>query len=507
MVEGRPVRFSAWVALVTAAGLAVRVGYVLQRWDRIPIGGDSFTYSEGAELLVAGYGFIEPLILEAGGGAEQAATHPPLYLLWLAVASLVDPGPTSHLVHMLWSCVLGAATVVLCGLVGRQVAGPRCGLIAAVLAAFYPHLWQYDGMLLSETMSQFTVALVLLTAYRFWKAPGGRRAAELGLSCGLATLSRPELLLTLVLVVAPLVLLARSTTRRTRLRWLAAAGAPAVVLVGAWVVFNLSRFEEPVYLTHGYGFQLIAANCDDTYYGDRIGFWDAECAEEVANAALRPGMDASERELAVREEALEYMSANRERLPVVVAARWGRITGLYRPRQQVAFDRFFYGRERWVAEAGFVSYYLLAALAVAGAVALRRRRVPVFPLAAFPVIALVAVALVYAETRYRSSAEAALVVLAAAAVDAGLVRLQRRRPPEAQPVRARVGGGSPADGTGPVVGGAARMPPQDIDHFGMRAHDVGASTGRRLMGRTRHQNRAITTTDGCSTSAAYQRGS
>ena len=35
---------------------------------------------------------------------------------------------------------------------GREMAGRRVGLIAAVLVAIYPQIWRYDGMVLSETM-------------------------------------------------------------------------------------------------------------------------------------------------------------------------------------------------------------------------------------------------------------------------------------------------------------------------------------------------------------------
>jgi hypothetical protein len=48
---------------------------------------------------------------------------------------------------------------------------------------------------------------------------------------------------------------------------------------------------------------------------------------------------------------------------------------------------------------------------------LRRRHVPVFPLGALPVVVAATVALIFAQTRNRAPAEAAFVVLAAAALD------------------------------------------------------------------------------------------
>lgn len=422
-------RFVRRLLLVTLAGLAIRVGYVVVfRNDVLPLAGDSFFYSRGAELLVDGHGFIEPLVFEGLGVEEESASHPPLYLVWLAAASLLDPGGTSQLTHMLWSCLLGAATVFVCGLAGREVGGPRVGLIAAGLAAVYPNAWLHDGMLLSETAALFCTAMVVLLAYRFWHRPSTGRAAWIGLWCGLAALSRPELLLCLPLVMAPLALRARGTALGRRLAWIGVAGAVTVATLLPWMAFNLSRFDEPVYLTHGFGYQLVATNCDATYYGDDLGFLNRRCADEGARAAVRPGMDPSEKEEAVRRRTLRYVGDHLERLPVVVAARWGRITGLYRPREQLAYDEYNFRLERWVAESSFVSYYLMTALAIGGAVVLWRRGVPLLPLVALQVITLLAVALVFAQTRYRATAGIALVILAAVFVDA-VVGSRRREDP------------------------------------------------------------------------------
>ena len=60
---------------------------------------------------------------------------------------------------------------MLCGYAGREMAGRRVGLIAALLVAVYPNLWMSDELGLSEALSPVLVALVLWMAYRFWKRP------------------------------------------------------------------------------------------------------------------------------------------------------------------------------------------------------------------------------------------------------------------------------------------------------------------------------------------------
>jgi hypothetical protein len=74
-------------------------------------------------------------------------------------------------------------------------------------------------------------------------------------------------------------------------------------------------------------------------------------------------MDASERDAALRAEVRRYVQEHLDRLPVVVAARVGRITELFRPRQNIGFEVALHERERWVAEAQLWSYYVCAGLA------------------------------------------------------------------------------------------------------------------------------------------------
>lgn len=424
--------FELTLAFLGIAGFALRIAYVLAfRRSVVPLAGDAYYYSAGADLLAGGHGFIEPLAASVGH-VEQAADHPPLYELWLTVASVVDPGHhTWQVTHMLWSCVLGAGSVVFCGLVGRRVAGPRCGLVAAGLAAVYPNMWLHDGALLSETMSIFMVSVTLWSAYRFWDVPTASRAAWLGFFSGLAALSRPELILMLPLLLVPLAALVKGVPTRRKLGWLAVGGATALATLAPWVAYNLGRFEEPVYISTNFGSAMAAANCDSTYYGDLIGYKDYDCAGETFRAAEAhtPGwdeLDGSQRERQVRREVFRYVGDHLDRVPVVMAARVGRALKVYGVGQEIRYDDLIHNQERWVVYAGLVSWYVLAGLAIAGAVVLRRRReVPVFPLLVVPAIVLMAVAVIFAQTRYRAPAEPAVVVLAAVALDA---MAPRRRP-------------------------------------------------------------------------------
>lgn len=417
-----PSRWGGWLAALTVLALTLRVAYVLGWKNPAAIQGDAFYYHHGANLLADGKGFPDPYTYQLRGVLTPDAQHPPLTIVLLSVASVV--GLRGYLAHQLWMCCLGAAAVLTVGLVGRRVAGPRAGLLAAAVAATYPSLWLNDALVLSETPTILASALTLLAAYRFWSRRRLGDAALLGGAVALAALTRAELLLLTLVLVTPLVLLARPLGRRHRLALLAASGAACAAVLAPWVGYNLARFEEPELISSGLGSTLLVSNCPQTYAGPFKGWWWYPC---ITAAPVPPG-DASRKDVAYRRVAGSFISAHRDELAGVVLARLGRVWGFHRPAQQLTLDTIE-TREIEVSRVGLGMFYPLAAGSVAGVVVLRRRRVPVLPLLAFPVVVSVAVAAFYGTTRFRAAAEPSLVLLAVVALDAALPRRRPLPPP------------------------------------------------------------------------------
>jgi hypothetical protein len=81
---------------------------------------------------------------------------------------------------------------------------------------------------------------------------------------------------------------------------------------------------------------------------------------------------------------------------------------------------------------GLVSYYVLLALSVGGTVVLRRRRIPSFPLWAIGLQVVCSVALTFGQTRYRTTFEVSLVLLAAVQIEWFWSRLRGGTGSEAQ---------------------------------------------------------------------------
>lgn len=404
-----------------AVGLTIRVAFVLIVQSRIEtLSGDAKWYHLQARLVADGQGFLHPFLFYDEGWRVPGADHPPGFVVLLAALDRlgIDTPQGQRLVM----CLLGTLSVMVIGLLGRHLGGPRVGLIAAGLAAVYPNIWINDGMLLTETVFILATSAALLFTYRYYRSNSRTDVAAMSVSLTAAMLVRPESALMFVVLLLPLVLTRRRLPGRERILQVAAAAVVPIVMLAPWVAYNLSRFDEPVLLSSGLGQTLLAGNCDATYSGDKLGFWDFSCIpSEVDLSGDQPdlsGLDAT-----YRTRAMDYMSEHRADLPRVVTARVMRLWGVFRPSQSVGLDGMVEGRAggepgnglRIALEAQW-AYFALLPAAAAGAVLLHRRRIQILPLFAQAFIVTLVAAGTFGLTRYRAGVEVSIVVLAAVAI-------------------------------------------------------------------------------------------
>lgn len=389
--------FARWLAAIAAGGLLVRLAYVLVLTPHLLGHGDSAYYHQLANLLSDGHGFVDP------GNGTPTALHPPLFPLLLAAFSALGLG--SYQAHRVVVCLVGAATIVVVGLVARRVAGDRAGLLAAGLAAAYPVLIAADGAVMSETLLGLLVALSALAAYMLVERPSLPRAALVGALIGLAALTRGEAILLLLLLVVPVAL--RLPARR--LATLAVAAVTCLVVLAPWTVRNLSTFDKPVAISTNEGNLLAGANCPSTYRGHDIGSWDLRClrggpTEDESLAAAR-----------FRRAGLDYARDHAGRIPLVLLARLGRTFELFQPVRQAEHAE---ARAAGIEVAGAVVFLLLVPLGSYGVLVLRRRGAMLSPFVAPFGLAVAATLVGYGVPRFRHPADVALMVLAAVALDA-----------------------------------------------------------------------------------------
>ncbi len=418
-------RFAVGLAVITLLALAFRLSLLTSIAERDPTGpSDPDFYHRQANMLVDGHGFPDPYLYDDTGRYEPVAIHPPLFTIWLAIPSAL--GFTGMLAHKVMSCVAGALAVAAAGLLGREVAGRRAGLVAAALATAYPPLWSIDGQLWPEGLFAALVGFTAWAGVKAWRAPGWRWATATGVLLGLAALTRGEGIIMAVTVVAPLLLL-RGAGPRDRANWrdLTVAGLACALVIAPWTIRNVVQFEEFVPISTNSDELLVYANNPYAYGtaadGRFLGFWYYPWQDELRQRHYQggePAGDASERAKVWGEHGREYARDNLDRVPIVVAARLGRAWNLYAPFQNAAFDQID-GKSERVSVVGVWAWWAALGLSIPGLVVLRRRGMTLVPFVGLAATVSVSAVYAYGGNRFRTPLDMAVVVLAAVALVAG----------------------------------------------------------------------------------------
>lgn len=404
-----PRRFGLLLAVAVLVGVGVRVGYVLAVARDVPLGNDATWYFLQSGSIADGAGYIDPEQRFATGAEVATAGFPPLYPAWLAAVRFV--GFDSVLSLQLAGAVAGSATIVLTALLGRRLAGPTVGIVAAGAAAVSPALLAGDGSLMTESVYVPIVLAVAVLADRarverswgWWLALGG--------ACGAAALTRQEALLIGLVIVVPAAVLVAERSWAWRIGRVAIAALAVLVVIGPWVLRNQREVGEATISTASPATSLAGSNCDATYSGSSIGSWAFECT----GSELRSTMSEAAWTAQVRADAIRYARDHAGRLVLVAPAREARVWGLWDPRDLTRRDadetrsaRFQY----LVWATGIVTF----AGGLAGFVVLARQGRRIAPLVG--VVALVAVTAVlsHGNPRFRTVAEPALLIGLAAAL-------------------------------------------------------------------------------------------
>jgi len=133
----------------------------------------------------------------------------------------------------------------------------------------------------------------------------------------------------------------------------------------------------------------------------------------VNDPGNNPDEDTSQRAARQRREAFDFIGDHLSSVPRVELQRVARTLDLFAQRDMVRGD-VGEERERWAAWLGIVSFWVLAPVAVFGAVKTRRRDRAVLLIPVM--IVVVTTIVIYGGHRIRSSAEPSIVVFAAVAI-------------------------------------------------------------------------------------------
>jgi hypothetical protein len=179
----------------------------------------------------------------------------------------------------------------------------------------------------------------------------------------------------------------------------------ALTVVGPWVVRNAIRLDEPTIATVSSSTAIAGANCPQTYQGDALGSWSFACIhDELRRTLLETKWSAR-----VRRDGANYAADHASRLPIVAGARAARLWSVWDPRDQVDRESLETRSRTWQYLVAWTGAITLA-LGIWGLVILGRRRRPIGGLVGIAVMATVVAVLTYGNTRFRATAEPALLI-------------------------------------------------------------------------------------------------
>jgi len=101
------------------------------------------------------------------------------------------------ILHVVSACLL----YYICRHLISGAVGEKAGLIAAGIFSFYPDLIEISAMLMSETLYLFLFILMVYVFFVFFEKPGLKNSLWLGITSGLAIITRPPILFLLPVII------------------------------------------------------------------------------------------------------------------------------------------------------------------------------------------------------------------------------------------------------------------------------------------------------------------
>lgn len=399
------------LALVFRLGMAIHMRYV-------PLQRDAADYDRIGRSLAEGHGF-PPSYVTAGGG--PSAMRPPAYPLYLGAVY----GATGQraFAARISQAVLGTVTVLLIGLLAALLFGEAAGLAALAVAAVYPELILMDSAILSETLYVPLMLGAVVAALRHRADPGRRRWALLaGLLAGLSILTRQNGAV-LLAPLALLVWLTAGTSRRERALSTASMVAVAGFVVLPWTIRNAVELDAFVPVATQSGLVLAGTYNDVSRHdpGDPAAWRPPSAVPRYAPLFRDSGLNEAELDSELRSRAVAYAKSNPGYLPVVGwnnFLRLAHLGGAQYEEDQAGDRNVTPGQE----DVGRYSFYVVAILALAGALTPIARRAPWY----LWLIPALFTSVVFTEglIRLRAPIDPFLVLLAACALATLLPRLR-----------------------------------------------------------------------------------
>jgi 4-amino-4-deoxy-L-arabinose transferase-like glycosyltransferase len=356
----------------------------------------------------------------AGGTRGPSAYFGPGFPYFLAAVDLIDGhavkrGPAVHPARLA-QAVLGTLTVAFVGLVALEAFGPMVAIVAALLAAVYPVLVELSGTLVAENLMTVLVLAAVWATLRARRAAGRRAGwiAAAGVLIGLGTLTHENA----VLIAIPLAF--GVWTGRPRRSW-AALAAPALLVavalatIAPWTIRNAIVMHRFIPVSDETGITLVGTYNAGSAADPKVPYkWRLYYSIPGERPLVKQAAFMTEPELDSRLQSQTWHYIRDHPLAPLAAAyhntrRLLELEGQFAWRASAAAIDLPGG----MAAVGVVSFWILLALALGGALTGLARGAPrwLWPM---PVLLALSAVFVNVETpRFREPVDPFLILLAA----------------------------------------------------------------------------------------------
>ncbi len=185
------------------------------------------------------YDEIARNLAQSGAFADAyglTSIRPPLFP-FLVAACYVLFGAQGLLGVRIGQAVLGVCTAFVTFKIGCRVHSRRLGLISAAIVCFYPSLVAQSNLILTETLFTFLLTAFLYLSLRFTEHPTYAMAGFVGVTLGLAALTRSIMFMSIPLF-ACYFLLSLAESWRRRMLFTFVFTLAAVAMIAPWSIRN-----------------------------------------------------------------------------------------------------------------------------------------------------------------------------------------------------------------------------------------------------------------------------
>ncbi len=417
------------VGLLLVLALGLRIAEI-QRTSYQPVN-DAGSYLKLAGQI-ANSGSYSSKDFGAGGTRGPSAYFPPGFPYFLAAVDTVSGHTTRPAVVQparISQALLGTITVALIGLLAFELFGWTAGIAALALAAIYPVFIELSGALVAENLVTPLIVAAVWAVLRARRSPHPYRwTVGAGVLTGLAALTHFNALI----IVIPLGLAVWTVRPRWSMKPVAAPAllvAITALTILPWTIRNAVELHSFIPVSDETGITLVGTYNQLSANNHQVPYkWRLYAKLPQDRVLVRERLHFTEPQLdaKLRKQALNYIG-DHPLAPLSVAfhntLRMFELEGSFAWRASAAAQ----GLQLSTAQVGVIGFWILCALALAGAATRLIRKAPLW-VWSVPVLLAISVVLVNMETpRFREPIDAFLILPAACALATLVARLRGRR--------------------------------------------------------------------------------